>query len=234
MSSTQSGSAISGRSPDRILAMMRTLALFCMVFLRNRIGPRVLKLTPTFGVALLMFLLNAIGNATSPWYEHSSALSTFAWMFLARALFLRWRGWRMLKRGVRLFTMSTGASYIERVRLPIRRDYIYRLVDPAFGFLVGLCLHTKTIGLPGLGLWIMFSAVCLFATENSLYRKSLSRDLDTLDALHDSENQAAAVTHFDQPAPSPYVRGGTETGGISTGADGLESAIANRKKGKVL
>ena len=234
-------------------ALMQYPALTLMVFFRRRIGYRVVKPGPLIGMALVLIILPHIFSAIAaipamflPFARRQvpppsllarlfdflapfplpSALTLFALLMVALGYLQRWRRWRELRRGARWHTMSRGISPFETIFFHVRRDWIYRYVDPLACFLAGWLLFQ--ISFTGLGLWVMFSAFALRIVEQTVFDKSLERDLDTLDALIESEVQAETVDHF-QGGPVKE-RPLSETAGIPTGAGAdLEAQIATRR-----
>jgi len=208
-------------------------ALTIMLFLRTRLGFRVLSLGALFGTAFFLYVLNGIGNfhialplvgrfgAARP----SESLRDFALLFLALGLWERRKRWKELLEGARWHTRSRGISRLEF--LPIRTEWVYRYIDPAVAFTAGLCI--KKAGFSGLGLWIMFGAICLRWVEEYSRDRQLELDLDSLDTLLESDVAGATVAHFEGESKSRSLR---DTGGIPTGADAaLSEAIAPRKAG---
>jgi hypothetical protein len=193
----------------------------------------VLTLGSLFGTAFFLYVMNGIGNFhialpfVSVGASHpTESLSNFALLFLALGLWQRRRAWRDLLGGVRWHTRSHGVSRLEAF-LPIRTDWVQRYADPCAAFLVGMCLNKA--GFSGLGVWIMFSAVCLRWVEEYSRDRQLEADLDSIDALLESEVAGETAAHFE--GENKPARSVSETGGIPTGADaGLEAVIARRKK----
>ncbi len=216
--------------------LARFPALTLIIFMRMRCGFRLLSYASLFGTAFFLFLLNGIGNlhvaiplagrfgATNS----TESLRNFALLFLALGLWQRHLRWRELLSGVLWHTRSRGVSYFEF--LPLRLDWVYRFVDPILAFLGGMCI--RKLGYNGLGLWIMFSALCLRIVEDYAHEKSLERECDIHDSLVENEVMAETAAHFaGQNNADVKVRSLKDTGGIPTGADAtLEAQIAKRKR----
>ena len=209
-------------------------ALPLMVFMRNKTGYRWLAPGRIFGVAFFLFAWNALANfhLALPFIGNIGAthetrsLGYIAWAFLIYGLWQRRQRLIELRRGGRWHTFSPGISHLEF--LGLRPDLIYRFVDPGVAFLAGLVLHK--LGFGALGLWLCFSAACLFAVGSHLYEKQLNHDLNSLDTSLEAELQAKVMEHFEGGGETtPHSL--KETGGIPTGADaGIEAEIAKRKR----
>jgi hypothetical protein len=212
--------------------LARFFARTNMVLGRKDVGYRLLSPAALGGTALILYSLEAIGNVhlSVPFAGRigaahtSDALSNLALLVLGVGAWQRRARWNDLLKGRKWHTFSYGVSRLEF--LPIRRDLIYRFVDPAVGILTGLCL--RKLGFSGLGLWIAFSGFCLHVAEQYRYGRQMEHDLDTLDSQVESEVTADTAAHFEG---EDNARSLGETGGIPTGADaGLEAIIARRKK----
>src|SRR5581483_7738839 len=104
-------------------------------------------------------------------------------------------------------------SYLEF--LPLRRDWIYRNMDPAIAFLAGLWL--RNLGFALLGIVVMTSAVCFRIVEEQVHQRQLEEDLDACDGIIEANTRAQMMQRADAQPASPHSM--RETGGISTGAD---------------
>jgi hypothetical protein len=170
-----------------LTALARFPALTLIVFMRMRCGFRLLSYASLFGTAFFLFLLNGIGNlhvaiplAGRFGATHSTeSLRNFALLFLVVGLWQRHLRWRDLLRGELWHTRSRRVSYFEF--LPLRLDWIYRFVDPILACLGGMCICR--LGFNGLGLWVMFSALCLRIVEDYAHERSLERECDIHDSL---------------------------------------------------
>jgi hypothetical protein len=78
-----------------------------------------------------------------------------------------------------------------------------------------------------LGLWILFSAFCLFVSEQALYDRDVSRALDDLDLSIDSEVQKETSEHFRNLPPEQRRH-------APMGATPLAAAIAPDIKRKIM
>jgi hypothetical protein len=210
-------------------------ALTLMVFMRRKVGYRQLTLGALFGMALLLYVLNAIGNfhiglpmvGNIGASSQSESLKYFALVFLLVGLWKRRLRWRGLLSGERWHTFSRGISYFEF--LGIRLDKVYRFVDPGVGFLSGLVL--QKLGITGLGLWVSFAAVCWVAVEGYSHERQLDNELTLMDTWLESEMHGHTVEHFEGQAEGQgSSRSLADTGGISTGADAALSAEIFRRR----
>ncbi len=203
---------------DRI-DLIRTLSLFpaitVMVFIRRRIGFRMMKPTWLIVLTIIMLLVASMfPQFTAP---HGIFMAAYALAMLGLGLWQHWQRWCELCRGERWHTCSPGISYLESLPLPpVLKSHrrVNRFIDPAavavVGLLIGLLLSH------GLGVWIMFSAFFLYVFEQDLYEKQLNRDLDTLDGLFAAEVQGETVEFF-TGGVTEEQRTLEETAGIPTG-----------------
>lgn len=212
------------------------VALTVMVFARSKIGFRRLTPGAVFGMAGLLYALNAIGNlqlrvplaGTIGAHHQTQSLEYFGLAFLGVGLWARRKRWHELVRGELWNTYSFGVSYFEF--LPIRQDLVYRIVDPLVALLGG-CVIAK-LGLGGLGHWIVFASMCWALVEAHVYERQRDRDCDTVDSLVEARVHAETAAHFASHENEEIAaRSLKETGGIQTGVDAsLEAQIAKRKR----
>src|SRR5580692_8960881 len=89
-------------------------AITIMVFIRRRIGFRMLKPSRLIGMAMFLWFINDLSNINFLVF-HSAGFwfSEFPMVMLIFAFFQRWRRWRELCKGVRWHTLSPGISYFE-------------------------------------------------------------------------------------------------------------------------
>jgi len=202
------------------------------IFHRQDVGYRILSPGAIGGTMLFLYGVQAIGNfhiaipmvgrigAAQP----SEILGDFALAFGSVALWQRRKRWKELRDGKRSHTRSLGISLLEF--LPMRKDLIYRFVDPAVTVVAGLCIHK--LGFAGLGYWVVLSGLGLHIVEQFRWGRQLEADLDTLDSQIESEVAAETAAHFEGESTGRSLR---DTAGIPTGADdGLQAVIARRKK----
>jgi hypothetical protein len=200
---------------DFVRAVSIYPALTVMVFIRRKIGFRMVK--PTWLVILTVLMLLGLVFFSGFARPFPFLVVLYALSMLGLGLFQRWKRWGDLCGGVRWHTYSPGVSYLERLPLPDffrSNSRVNRFLDPAAVALVGVPIAFLSLGL---GLWIIFAALFLYVYEQSAYDHALARDLDTLDGLIASEVQAETVKHFEQPQPEQKQRSIEETAGIPTG-----------------
>jgi hypothetical protein len=191
-------------------------ALTIMVFIRRKVGYRMLKSTWLVIMAAILFALGGFASTTSQ--PHSYLIYLYALAMLGAGFYQRQARWSELCAGVRWHTRTVGISYLEYLPLPhflLAYRRVYRFGDTALCFAVGVI--TALLLSHILGAWIMFSAFALYIFEQAVYEKELERDLDTLDCLITSEVQGETVEHFDGAQPGDKQRTLEETAGIPTG-----------------
>jgi hypothetical protein len=194
-------------------------ALSIMVFIRRKIGYRMLAPSRLFGIAMFLWFINGICNIGFLIFQPAGLLfSDFPTVMLMFGFFQRFRRWNALCRGERWHTMSPGISYLEVLPLPAflkSHRRIYRFVEPLLCFIASMFIGV--LFSEPLARWIAFSSICLFIYEQALYEKQLDRDLDILDGLIAAEVQGETVEYFSGEQPEAKERGIQETGGIPTG-----------------
>jgi len=210
-------------------------ALTLMVFMRRRIGLRMLKPSRIIGAFVLLYLYSGFGVALlGGKYRDMQAVQYFAVAFAILAIAHYWRSWREFNRGIRLHSYSSGISHLEvRNHLPKffkSHRRIYRMADPFFCMVVGL--YVMIFSHP-LGLWIAVSSFSLRIFEQARYEAALTRDLDIVDSLTEGGIQQQTVEYFSGGQPQDRTnkqRALEQQSGIPTGvAPDIEKQIAQRK-----
>jgi hypothetical protein len=198
-----------------VRAFSRFPAITVMVFIRRKIGFRMMNPTWLIILAIIMLLTPVIFKAAAAPFGFLMVI--YALALLGLGFFQRWQRWNELCNGERWHTYSPGISYLETLPLPpFFRSHgrVGRFLDPAavaiVALLVGIILSH------GLGLWLLLSAFFLYVHEQDAYQAQLNRDLDTLDGLVAAEVQAETVKHFEGKQPEEQ-RSIEETAGIPTG-----------------
>lgn len=199
------------------LAMFPALSI--MVFMRRKVGFRLLKPSWLIGIAMFLWFINGVCDIDFLIFKPAGFLfAEFPWVMLAFGFFQRYRRWKELCNGERWHTMSPGISYLEVLPLPAflkAHRRIYRFVEP-----IGCFIFAMFFGVffsEPLARWIAFSSIALFIYEQTLYERQLERDLDMLDSLIAAEVQGETVEHFSGEQPGVKERSIEETGGIPTG-----------------
>jgi hypothetical protein len=194
-------------------------AITIMVFMRRKVGFRMLKPSRLIGMAFFLWFIGDLFNMLPFTKPPGFIYDRFPLLLLAVGFLERYRRWRELCNGERWHTMSPGISYFELLPLPATlRSHrrIYRFVDPAACFIFSM-LFGIFFSQP-LARWFAFSSFCLFIFEQTLFEKQLDRDLDILDGLVTAEVRNETVKHFEGPQPGGEQRTLEDTAGIPTGA----------------
>ena len=209
-------------------------ALTIMVFMRRKVGFRILRPSWLIGMAMFLWFIEGLCDIQLP-FMHSDGcgylFDKFPWWMLAAGFLQRFWRWRDLSNGNRWHTYSPGISYFEYLPLPrFLRSHrrIYRFLDPAacfiFSMFFGIFFSEP------LARWIAFSSLALFIYEQALYEKQLDRDLDILDGLVAAEVQVETVKHFEGSQTSEQERSIQDTAGIPTGvAFDIQREIETRR-----
>jgi hypothetical protein len=207
-------------------------ALVVMIFIRQRVGFRMLKPNWLMSISAVLFALGvAFPSAAKP---DGLPMILFAIVFFGMGLFLRHRRWNEICSDFRWHSRSSGVSYLQM--LPLGRFWkshsrIYRFLDPLLCFLVAAPIWFFSISLAACITW---SGLFLFIYEENKYQMSIEHDLDVLDGLIASEVQAETAARFSGTNPDDRQREIEETAGIPTGvAPDLHRQVEIRKAKRV-
>ena len=193
-------------------------ALTMMVFIRRKVGYRMLKPSRLITMAFILKFLDGLTYLIPFASPAGEIFAEFPLVMLAFGFFQRWRRWKELCNGERWHTMSPGISYLELLPLPdfLRAHRrIYRFVEP-FSLFIGSMLIGMFLS-QGLGRWVFFCSFCLFIYEQAIYERQIDRDLDVLDSMIAAEVQKETVEFFEAPESQQQERTIQETSGIPTG-----------------
>jgi hypothetical protein len=200
---------------DLIRAFSLFPAITVMVFIRKKIGFRMVKPTWLVILTIIMLLVPVIFKAVAAPFGFLMVI--YALAVLGLGLWQRWQRWCELCRGERWHSYSPGISYLENLPWPpVLKSHrrVNRFIDPAAVAIVALIIGIVLSH--GLGVWLMFCAFFLYVFEQNLYEKQLNRDLDTLDGLFAAEVQGEVVKRFEDGAQAEQQTL-EQTGGIPTG-----------------
>jgi hypothetical protein len=202
---------------DRV-NVIRALSLFpaitVMVFIRRKVGFRMVKPIWLFTMTLIMLMVPVIFNSVAA--PFASLMVIYALSMYGLGMWQRWQGWCELCRGGHWHTYSPGISYLEKIPWPLflrSHRRINRWLDPAAVALVGILINLFLSH--ALGAWIFFSAFFLYVYEQDLYEKQLAQYLDMLDSMDDSDVQAQnAKNYADGKSAATQQRSLEDTAGI--------------------
>ena len=198
---------------DRAKTIMILPSLSVIVFLRYRIGYRILDSGWYLGVALVVFLIGAgTYDARSPF---PAAMQWYSGAIVVLGATHRVIAWFQLRKGTQPHSYSTGISRLgfsflpKWLRSPGLANAIY---DPLVTAIVGFIVHQNIS--PAFGDWLFVAAVSTLFLEIFISVKSADRDMDIADGLIVAGVQAQTVKQWDG--------GGIEStndghGAISTG-----------------
>lgn len=190
-------------TPEQKIAIFQWLllgaAISVMVFLRRRMGYRVLKPLHLLGAAIMMGGMAFFGLLGSMFGQPSVALmATNPLLNLCGmgvfvfGMFQRHQRWKEIKRGEDWHTYYKGTSWLEY--LPFwpaflrHEDRISRFLDPLLCFVLGMFFFS--CGMPGFGLWLLVAGFCLFGYEALAYEAAHEREMNMYDS--DIESRATA------------------------------------------
>jgi len=210
-----------GRKVNLGLWFADILALSIHVFMRRKIGYRVVEPVTIIVLFLFMFLGAGVFLIPFGWVTgihivfvpaEQVAFAIFGLAMLGLGLFHRLRHWQHIKRAESntWMTTSRGVSHFEF--LPIPQHIVYRFVDAGVCFAFGWLIS----GQEWLGYWLMISALCFMLVENQSYNAQLNHSLDMMDSMIAARAQARLVQFYSQESHEIRLSR-TETAGLPTG-----------------
>lgn len=203
-------------------------ALVIMIFIRRRIGFRMLKPNWLLGTACILLITVAMFPESAK--PFASVMVLYALAMGGVGIYQRHLRWHEICQGVRWHTYCGGVSFLEQIAWPVwlrQHRRIYRLLDPLLCLVIAiLAAYVSRL----LGSVLTLAAVGLAIYENALFERMLERDLDTLDSLITAEIQGETAAHFVGPQPQEIQRTLEDTAGIPTGvAEDIHAQVELRK-----
>lgn len=226
-----------GRNVNLGLWLADIMALSVHVFIRRKIGYRVVEPVTLIFLFLAMFFGPNLVTIPLSWMTGvfinlmtttQASFAFFGLIMVGIGLFHRFRHWQHIKRAEQntWMTTSRGVSHFEF--LPIPQHIVYRYVDAGVCFLFGWIIIDRIMGDMWLGYWVMASAACFMLVENQSYNSQLNHTLDMLDSMIAARAQARLV-QFYQPESQEIRLSRNETAGLPTGiARDVERLISQR------
>ena len=170
-------------------------ALPALIFLRLKLGERMVTIFKLIPVAFLMVLWLLIVSAIVCWNDERAQIRSF-WFgagatiaFLAVGICKRLIRWWMSHRDEQLVTRSLGLSMAFQ---GVPKGIAERYLDPLFAIAVGvaLCLPRVPVEFAALGSLAIVSGLALLGIEKYMHeRRQLSRDAIMAGKAHDQETQ---------------------------------------------
>jgi len=226
-----------GRKVNLGLWLADILALSVHVFIRRKIGYRIVEPVTLIILFLLMFFGPNLITIPISWMTGifinlmtatQASFGVFGLVMVSLGLFHRFRHWRHIKRAQQDTWMTTSRGVSNFEFLPIPQHIVYRYVDAGVCFLFGWIIIGRILGEPWLGYWVMASAACFMLVENQSYNSQLNHTLDMLDSMIAARAQARLV-QFYQPESQEIRLSRSETAGLPTGvARDVERLISQR------
>ena len=224
----QEGEYTLKESIDLIRAFSLFPAITVMVFIRRKLGFRMMKSTWLITLAGTMSVVPVAFKAAAR--PFGSAMVIYALAMLGLGLWQRRQRWLGLCRGERWHSYSGGISYLEYLPLPSffkSHARVRRFLDPVVIALLSLpvgffCSHI-------LGVWLIFSAFFLHVHEQRAHDVQLIDAITTLDNILAAELQAENAKFFEAGAQEQQQTL-EESVGIQAGLDSdIARQIAIRK-----
>lgn len=198
---------------DLARAIIVLPSLSVIVFLRRRIGFRLLDSGWYVAVAIVVFLISQFTFDASRKFPH--AMDWYALAILLFGAFHRAVAWFQFRKGTQPHSYSSGISIMQtRGTRPfvVRHNLINRIFDPLFAAAIGITIR-EAISAP-FGNWLICAAVSLFCYELFIQSNTANRELDTADGLMEVSIQSKSVERFKGTANAATSRADT---GIPTG-----------------
>jgi hypothetical protein len=205
---------------------MQLPALTLIVLTRRDIGYRLLN--PLVLIAVTGALA-VIAILALPYSQDASSIGLLIFAALAffNGMVQRIRGWWNLNRGGQEHSYYIGSSPFSFRWLPnfIRRNRrVARYADPIFWALIGVALLPYA---RFLSLWLVFAAACLRGFEDQTFRRLRNLELDLVDSLIVTGQQASLLEQYDRELNSPPQQ---PDAGVPTGlGDDIKEQIKQRK-----
>ncbi|HEV2331279.1 MAG TPA: hypothetical protein VGY56_21055 [Verrucomicrobiae bacterium] len=197
-----------------------------MTITRPDMGYRLvnpLVLVATFGLFGAVTILATPGNEAA----RPTDLLFFLAVGFASGIAQRIRRCFDYDRGVTRHSYYIGTSFLEFRWLPhaIRRHRrVGRLIEPVIFAGIGIALFPYS---RALGAWLVFAAMCLRGYEDQAFRRQRNIDLDMIDSLVASEQQARVLEEYEQTMNTPHPQADAA---VPTGlGDDIKEHIKQRK-----
>ncbi|MEJ0090594.1 MAG: hypothetical protein WDM80_12740 [Limisphaerales bacterium] len=207
-------------------------SLTVMVWIRPDLGYRTVgpaRLIPVTVFLVVASVLAIPGNAAARPVD----LLIFALLSFAMGIYQRVRRWIQMNQKIRWHSYYIGTSPFDFRFLPAfcrRNRRVARFVDPLVVMAFGLAVFQFS---RALGVWLIFSGLCLRAYEYSVHQRERKLTLDIMDGLILSEQQSRMVEEFE--ATSGWLSH-KDDNAIATGlSDDIQSQITisvKQRKGK--
>jgi len=219
---------------DLIRAFSLFPAITVMVFMRRRLGLRLMKPAWLAMLTIIMLLIPAMAHAVVAPFGFLMVI--FAISMLGLGLWHRRQGWLRIGTGELWHTYSPGESRFEALAfIPSflkSHGRCRRFLDPAAVAVVALIIGGLLSH--GLGIWLMFAAFFLYVYEANLHEKQLDDGFNTYDGMCRAKAQEELVKVFEGERPEQQVCTIEQTVGIPTGIGqdilrNVKNRQANRK-----
>jgi hypothetical protein len=212
-----------------VLNVSRAFALVLMIFIRRKVGYRLLKPSRLILMGLLIvFLPSALSFIPTIKGDVSKTpVIAFVVVMLVLGILQRRQRWNELKSGVLWHSQSEGISRFDF--LPLNESICNRFIDPMVCSLIGLAVMFSLSAY--LGAYLIFSALMLFHFEQALHEYRIENLLDQLDGYCEAEaNQKLLELHSTQADAQAQTISREQTAGIATGlAPDIEAQINRRR-----
>lgn len=171
---------------------VRLFSMTAEVFLRHSFGERYFNLFSMCGSCVLLGVASQFpGQQLMPFF-----FVAFLVMCVVHRIAIFKRG----RQGVRWHSRYAGTSYGFWQALPFRQHTIQLYFEPALILGVGFLVFNISARGDALGLWLMFSGICLAASGQMDAFRVRSQILDVIDNQIESEHLNASVVEMKDPS----------------------------------
>lgn len=204
-----------------VRGVMNLCALTVLVFLRHRLGYRLLNPLALMVMTFALFVLASFKRHT----PNPQALMLFAVVMCAVGIAKRFKRWIDARRGIRIHSYYIGDSIFECRWFPqflLHNRRFTRFFDSFVCLGAGIAVFEFS---PVLGGWLIFCGFCVRALEAQAYQQQFERDLDTVDGLIMSGVQSETVDRFSEPSETTQQQ--------SANSPGIPTGLSRELKAKI-
>lgn len=211
-------------------------SLTVMLLLRRKIGYRTIQPWMLLLAFMAMFMMGggSLMAGFSPFAAGGSGAGKYlmllaAFLVAGLGIMQRRAAWMRITQGERWHTKSRGLSHL--AFLPFSEHIVQRFIEPTVCAVLGFLF--LSLGQTSMGIWLLFSGLCLAALEAIIYDVQLNQMLDQLDGLVEAEVAAENAAFFSQPQNGTEAPGIEQMSGVTVGfAPELQHLVEKRRAAK--
>jgi hypothetical protein len=166
-----------------------------IVFLRHDFGERYFNVVDSFGASATFIGYAFVASIILAEKDDGFVLALFLLCFVAMSGLHLILANRRSRSGRRWHSRYPGTSFLEFLA-PGNVFFVQRWIEPFLTIFTGIAIGI--INRP-LGVWLVFSGICIAATEQMRAQRFRNRLLDMIDSQIETEQLSAAVFEQKQP-----------------------------------